>query len=85
MELCHTIQHLHVSVVKTTDAPVQTGCIATHQNPNAKQYPMRLGSRPAIRLTIPTQTQTLVCAVPPSANPPSMDPTASRPSAVAVV
>ena len=46
---------------------------------------MRLGSRPAIRQTIPTQTRTLVCAVPPSVNPPSMDPIASRPSAVAVV
>ena len=85
MDHPNTIQHLHVSVAKTTAAPVQTGCFATHQNPNAKQYPMRLGSRPAIRQTIPTQTRTLVCAVPPSVHPPSMDPFASRPSAVAVV
>ena len=85
MELCHTIQRHRVSVVKTTGAPVQTGCIATHRNPNAKQYPTRLGFRPAIRQTTPTQTLTLVCAVPPSVHPPSMDPIASRPSAVAVV
>ena len=85
MDHCHTLQRRHVSVAKTMGAPVQTGCIATHQNPNAKKYQMRLGSRPAIRQIIPTQTQTLVCAVPPSANPPSMDPIASRPSAVAVV
>ena len=85
MDHCHTLQHLHVFVVKKMGAPVQTGCIATHQIPNVKQYPIRLGFRPAIRLTIPTQTRTLVCAVPPSVHPPSMDPIASRPSAVAVV
>ena len=85
MDHCHTIQHLHVSVAKTMGAPVQTGCIATHQNPNAKQCPMRLGFRPAIRLTIPTRTRTLVCVVPPSVNPPSMDPIVYLLSAVAVV
>ena len=85
MDHRRTIQHLHVSVAKTTPAPVQTGCIATHQNPNAKKYQMRLGFRPAIRQIIPTQTRTLVYAVSPSVHPPSMDPIASRPSAVAVV
>ena len=85
MEHCHTLHLLHVSVAETTAAPVQMGCIATHQNPNAKQYPTRLGFRPAIRQTTPTQTHTLVCVVPPSVHPPSTDPIASRPSAVAVV
>ena len=45
---------------------------------------MCLGCRLAIRQIIPTQTRTLVCAVPPSVNPPSMDPIAFRPPAVAV-
>jgi len=46
---CHTLQHLHVFVVKKMGAPVQTGCIATHQIPNVKQYPIQVGFRPAIR------------------------------------
>jgi hypothetical protein len=36
-------------VAKTMGAPVQTGCIAMRQNPNAKQCQMRLGFRPAVR------------------------------------
>ena len=85
MDHCHTIQHLHVSVVKTTPAPVQTGCIATHQNPNAKQYQMRLGFRPAIRWIIPTQMRTLVCVVQQSVNPRPMDRIAYHLLVVAVV
>ena len=85
MELCHTIQRHRVFVVTKTHAPVQTGCIAMHQNPNAKQYPTRLGFRRAIIQTTPTQTLKPVSVVPPSVNPPSMDRIASRPSAVAVV
>ena len=85
MDLCHTLQHRRVYVVKTTRAPVQTVCIATHQNPNAKRYPTRLGFRPAIRSTIPTQTRTLVPVVAPSVHPRSTDRIASHPSAVAVV
>jgi hypothetical protein len=84
MELCHTLQRLHVSVAKTMGAPVQTGCIATHQNPNAKQYPIRFGFRPAIRQTIPTLIPKFVAVVPTFVYPRPMDRIASRPSAVAV-
>ena len=51
MDRCHTLQRLPASAVKTTGAPTvhSQGCIATHQNPNVKQYPTRLGFRPAIR------------------------------------
>ena len=51
MDRCHTLQRLPASVVKTTGAPTvhSQGCIATHQNPNVKQYPTRRGFRRAIR------------------------------------
>jgi hypothetical protein len=85
MDQNHTLHLLRVSVVKAMGAPVQMGCIATHQNPNAKQHPTRLGSRPAIRQTIPTLIPKFVAVVPTFVYPRPMDRIASRPSAVAVV
>ena len=85
MDRCRTIQHLRVSVVKTMDAPVQAGCFAMHQSPNAKHCPTRLGFQLAVRRTIPAQMHTLVCAAWKYVHPRSMGPIASRPSAVAVV
>ena len=85
MDHCHTLHHLRVSVVKTMDAPVQAGCFAMHQSPNAKHCPTRLGFQLAVRRTIPAQMHTLVCAAWKYVHPRSMGPIASRPSAVAVV
>ena len=73
MDLCHTLHLLRVSVVKTMGAAMRTGCIATHQSLNAKQYQMKLGFRPVPRQTIPTLITKLVSVVPAFVHPRSMD------------
>ena len=73
MDRCHTLHHLRASVVNTMGAAVQTGCIATHQSLNAKQYQMKLGFRPVPRQTIPTLITKLVSVVPAFVHPRSMD------------